>query len=103
MAFGPKMGRNLATTKGAKVITKEQALTVNEFHERHSVEIKVGPRGGKTYPKIFTWRRNGKTQTWVRNPEKFQIPVKFGMYLHGYITEHDISVHAAEDCPLKDL
>lgn len=82
------------------MITKEQALTANEFHENHSSIIQVGPRGGRTLPKIFRWRRNGKTITWKRRPDQFSVPVKFGMRDYGRITESNAhTFHAAEDCP----
>jgi len=35
-------------------------------------------------------RRNGKTKTWKRTPQRFQIPVKHGMYDYGYITEKEM-------------
>jgi hypothetical protein len=84
------------------MITKEQALTANEFHENHSAVIKVGPRGGLTFPKIYIWRRNGKTKTWARSPERFQVPVKFGLRSYDYVTETNAHMfHTANDCPKK--
>jgi hypothetical protein len=38
-----------------------------------------------------TWRVNGKVKTWKRQPERFQIPVKYGLYVYGYITEKNIN------------
>lgn len=85
------------------MITKEQALTANEFHFAHSDKVIVGPRGGKTYPKIEVWRRNGRTQTWKTRPNEFRIPVKFGLYDYSYITEREArSFHTTEDCPLNE-
>jgi len=82
------------------MITKEQALTTNDFHENHSAIIKIGPRGGKFPPKIYSWRRNGKTKTWKRSPERFQIPIKYGLRTCDYITEDNAHMfHAAENCP----
>lgn len=64
------------------MVTKEQAMTANEFHdEAHHYQ---------------RWRRNGKTQTWVTRPDEFKIPVKFGLYQYGYITElNAIHFHVA--------
>jgi hypothetical protein len=42
-------------------------------------------KGGK----VKTLRRNGKTQTWKRSPERFRIPVKYGLYEYGNITEEN--------------
>lgn len=62
-------------------VTKEQALTANLFHNEY------GDR----------WRRNGKTKVWVTRPNKFRIPVKFGMYSYGYITDLNASeYHVAQ-------
>lgn len=34
-------------------------------------------------------RRNGRTQTWKRDPNRIRIPFKMGLYGHGAITEAD--------------
>jgi len=36
-------------------------------------------------------RRNGKTRTWKRSPDQFEIPVKYGLYDYYIIdnTNHD--------------
>jgi hypothetical protein len=63
------------------MVTKEQALTCNHF--------KMGR---------FNWRRNGKTKTWKRSPERFQVPIKFGLYTYGYLTEVNAHLYdVAED------
>lgn len=80
------------------MITRDQALTCNEFHAKCTRT--VGPRGGVTV-KQEVWRRNGKTQTWKTRPEDYRIPVKFGLYAYGEITQANAAlVHAPEDCPL---
>jgi hypothetical protein len=74
------------------MITKEQALTCNEFHENHW-------QGEK----IVKWRRNGKTQTWKTRPDDFRVPVKYGLYQFGQITPIQApEMHVAEDCARKD-
>lgn len=81
-------------------LTKEQALTVQEFHE-NGCSCAVGPRGGRK-ERIFSWRRNGATKTWKTRPDEFYIPVKYGMRDYGSITHSNASsFHAAEDCPLR--
>ena len=42
------------------------------------------------------WRVNGKLKTWKRNPEKFQLPVKHGLYNFGYITEENCHLFVTE-------
>jgi hypothetical protein len=36
------------------------------------------------------WRVNGKVKTWVRNSNKVRIPIKHGLYAHGYLTETNL-------------
>ena len=36
------------------------------------------------------WRVSGKVQIWKRAPGRIKIPVKHGLYGHGYITEDNI-------------
>jgi hypothetical protein len=38
----------------------------------------------------WTVRRDGRTQYWKRNPDRFRLPIKFGMYSYGAIDELDI-------------
>lgn len=83
------------------MITKEQALTAQHFHE-NGCKRTVGPRGGVA-DKIVVWRRNGRTKTWKTRPKEWVVPVKFGIY--GYGTISDIvaaSYHVPEDCPLLE-
>ena len=37
---------------------------------------------------LWRVRRNGKTQTWVRKPGEFRIPVKMGFKSYDAITQH---------------
>ena len=81
-------------------LSKSLAMVANEFHAGECKRT-VGPRGGIT-TSIEAWRRNGATKAWKRSPERYQVPVKYGLYRYGYITESD-NVHVAEDCPLLSL
>lgn len=83
------------------MITKKQAEEAQYFHYGDCKKI-VGPRGGVKI-KIEEWRRNGKTQTWKRSPEKFRIPVKYGLYAYGQITEREAGqFHVASECGIED-
>lgn len=33
-----------------------------------------------------TWRRNGATKRWKRNPARWEVPVKYGLYAYDYVT-----------------
>ena len=73
------------------MVTKDQALTTSEFHYNHA---------HNSDGTCQRWRRNGATKTWVRSPERFRIPVKYGMYGYGAITDLNASeYHTAEECP----
>lgn len=80
-------------------ITREQAMSAREFHitghRGRPCDSKNGP---------IRWRRNGKTQTWVRKPTAFRVPVKHGLFTYDYIDERaltDNSIHALEFCPVE--
>lgn len=73
-------------------ITKAQALTLDTFHHPST-------RHGK--PHCSVWRRNGATQTWVRDPERFRVPVKYGLYAYGQLTNAEApTFYAPDDCPV---
>ena len=78
------------------MITKQQALEVNEFHFQ-------GFKKGQ--PFCYKYRRNGKTVTWIRKRDDWEIPVVYG--LRGYARicypgYEEEKFHPAEDCPFKD-
>ena len=76
-------------------VTYEQALTAQEFHE-------PGERPCKHKSGPIRWRRNGRTQIWKTRPGQFSIPVKWGLYTFGRIT-NDMAddFHVMEDCPVS--
>lgn len=71
------------------MVTKDQALTANEFHFGTCTRV-IGPRGRIT-DKTDHWRRNGVTKTWVTRPDEFQVPIKYGLRDCSYI--NDMSAH----------
>lgn len=77
-------------------ITQEQADTASVFHVNEPVAAR--PCDSKRGPE--RWRRNGSTQRWKRTPERFSIPVKWGMYDYMRITnENADKFHTGADCP----
>ena len=36
------------------------------------------------------WRVNGMVKTWKRNPDKVQVPLKYGLYGYDYLAENDL-------------
>lgn len=82
------------------MITMEQALTADEFHNDGPYGRPCNSRQGPV-----KWRRKGKTQTQARRPEYWLVPVKWGLKSHDYITSDRPDVlehmHTAEDCPVE--
>jgi hypothetical protein len=62
------------------VLDYNSALTANYFIHRSLKRSSGAP---------LIARRNGKTKTWKRQPGKFMIPVKYGLYDCFYITDKD--------------
>lgn len=46
--------------------------------------------------RIQKWRVNGNVKRWKRQPDRIQIPIKFGIYNFGYITNHNINLFEVE-------
>lgn len=73
------------------MITRDEALTANMFHE-HFPER----------DKCRKWRRNGKTRTWKRDMQRIEVPVKFGLryyYTIGYSDLLNPNLHTEANCP----
>lgn len=88
------------------MVTKEQALTCKNFLQIS----KYKPAAYGNFPfygvncneieqldKPARWRANGKCKTWKRNPERFQLPIKYGLYSYGYITEENAHLFIVEE------
>jgi hypothetical protein len=80
------------------MVTKEQALTESHFIQTGYFKCKTCLVNGvpmsiaiddtvHAIDKPKNWRKNGKCKVWLRNPERFKLPIKYGMYSHGYIDE----------------
>lgn len=82
-------------------VTREQALTEDEFHRGECVRTH-GPRGGID-EQIEQWRRNGATKTWKHEPDRFRVPVKYGMRGYSYLDDTNAEeFHLASQCPLEE-
>jgi len=74
------------------MITKATALILKHKTIVHSTD------GCAT--KITKWRVNGECQTWKREPLRFRLPIKFGLYLFWEINECNCYLfHLEDDCP----
>lgn len=83
-------------------LTMADAMTCDRFHAGDCT-VSYG-KTGKAMPTVTSelWRRNGRTRTWKRDPQRVEIPVKFGMYGYSTITAADFaSMHRADTCPIR--
>jgi hypothetical protein len=74
------------------MVTKEQVTTDIKSHFHYGeCRLSVG----------VAYRRSGQTKTWKTRPNDFRVPVKFGLYEAGEITQDNAHLfHIGEDCPL---
>lgn len=86
------------------MITKDQAMSLRHGQEIHcnvvrKCKCEIGPHGGikQSFVRV---RVSGQCKTWVTRPDEFSIPVKFGLYESGYLTQDNAdSFHFPEECP----
>lgn len=68
---------------------------------RHECGRAIGPRGGVTET-VTRCRVSGRCQTWKTRPAEYRLPVKYGMYESGAITDSNAQDwHLAGACPLR--
>jgi hypothetical protein len=76
------------------MITKEQAMDMNNIEFHLYCPALTGNE------KHYRYRRNGNTQTWKTRPDDFRIPVKYGLYEYGNMTQDNaVNFHLASECP----
>ncbi len=86
------------------MITKQQAMSLSHNEEIHHGECSrvVGPRGGHK-DNVQRVRPNGRCQTWKTRPKEFRLPIKYGLYGYGAITEVNAKFfHLASKCKLNN-
>lgn len=53
--------------------------------------------------RVERWRVNGQVKLWKRSPERFRLPVKFGLYAYSAVDElNGDDFHHEEDCPFRE-
>lgn len=88
------------------MITKKQAMDTyvgTEIHENNCT-CTIGPRGG-IKKRIIRWRVSGKCKTWKRDPNRWKLPIKHGLFYSSYIGSANEGLdpkgfHLASKCPL---
>lgn len=84
------------------MISKEQAIRLDYRDEIHfgNCNVLIGENGGVHVTQVRA-RINGEIKLWVRHPERFQIPIKHGLYESGYLHDRNCGdFHLATECPL---
>lgn len=78
------------------MVTKEQAESI------HHGDILYDDQFSNADGTPHRWRKNGKCHTWKRDPDRFKLPVKHGLYAHGYITNENCQhFHLTEEEAIK--
>jgi len=73
------------------MITKEIAITTGHGVNFHHVTLK------NSDGTPLRARKNGQCKTWKTRPNDFRVPIKHGMYDHGYITQDNADEWVTED------
>lgn len=63
------------------MVTKKQAMDLSHgqvLHYLHNSNADGSPQ---------RWRVNGVCKIWKRSPDRFQVPLKYGLYGYGYLDE----------------
>ena len=87
------------------MITKAQAKALHygetlHYTGRRDCTRTVGPRGG-VRESVTNVRVSGQCKEWKRSPERFRVPVKYGLYESSAIDETNASDwHLSSECPL---
>ena len=87
------------------MVTQEQVLTcknflqIREYCNNYSTTYQPGNiiNLGIIDCKPVRWRANGKCKTWKRNPERFQLPIKHGLYNYAYITNENAHLFIVDE------
>lgn len=84
------------TLEAAKSLRHGEEL---HYAGRYPCSVTVGPRGGRTV-RVTRVRVSGAVKTWKRTPGRVYVPVKYGLYESGYITESNLrDWHKPGECP----
>ena len=77
---------------GDDMITREQALLLNHGERLHS--------STQCDKKTIRWRVSGVCRTWKRTPNRFRVPLKYGLSSYWELTEkNNEQFHREIDCP----
>lgn len=78
------------------MVTKEHAMTCRNFLQVSEWNSK-GIDCTMPIDKPIRWRANGKCKTWKRDSSRFQLPIKYGLYSYGYLTNENAHLFIVEE------
>ena len=74
------------------MITKQEALSLKFGERLHS--------STQCDKKTIRWRVSGSCKTWKRQPNRFRVPLKYGLASYWELTEKNAeNFHREADCP----
>jgi hypothetical protein len=86
-----QVGQDLLAALGLEKHTRAELAAMVTLTKAEAVDLKYGTilhhiikRNADNTP--MRLRVSGKCQTWVRRPDEFKLPVKYGFYESGYLT-----------------
>ena len=69
-----------------------RTLTLNQAKKLRTGQILYHLKNKNADGSAQRWKVNGKVKTWKTKPEKVQVPVKYGLYGHDYVTENELNM-----------
>jgi hypothetical protein len=71
------------------MITKTEAMQLKHGDIIYTNFPTKDYKTGKYLPKVAAWRVTSTAKTWKRQPERFRLGLKHGLYTYGEITEEN--------------
>lgn len=86
-----QVGQDLLAALGLEYCSRAELAAMVTLTKDEAVDLKHGTILHHTTKRNtdgtpMRLRVSGRCQTWVRRPDEFKLPVKYGMYESGYLT-----------------
>ena len=84
-----------------KVHRKGRVITLNQAKNLRSGQTIYMREERNSDGSAVRWRVTGKVKLWKRSPDRVQVPLKHGLYTHGYLDESNLHLFSLEDPTAK--
>lgn len=85
-------------------ITKAQAMALRHGDILHAPELGSPARPCESPNGPYKWRVSGRCSSWVRDPERFRLPIKWGLYISSAVDQDNAHLfHLEQDCTAPAL